>query len=36
MTFTELAAWQQIVGTRLLPWEARVLRHIHQKWLNRG
>lgn len=31
--FRDLAAWQEIMGAELLPWEARVLIRLSDSWL---
>lgn len=33
LTATEIAAWQQITGTELLPWEFHVLREMSRAYL---
>jgi hypothetical protein len=31
--YTELAAWQQLSGVPLQPWEARLLRHLSREYV---
>jgi hypothetical protein len=33
ITWAEMAAWQQMQGLPLEPWEAQVLRRLDQLWL---
>lgn len=33
ITWSEMAAWQQMQGLPLEPWEAQILRRLDQLWL---